>query len=260
MTHTSGLRYAVFDPKTAAWLERTYPGGSQFAPLDMPLSSEPGEAWAYGMSMEWAGHITERVSGLSLGEYIEKYILDPLGIKDATFQIETRDDLRARLAGLHAHTGEAFAEIPYPEPLMKPQYESGGGGMFASPRAYLAVLSAVLNGGVSPITGKRILKTETVDEMFLPQTLDVPDQGALGSGFLPTAMPAFSRPIPMGSKKAWTLSHMTSLVEEHGKAAGSGEWYGLANCYWTIDRQKGVAAIAFSNTLPFGCELQRKWS
>lgn len=221
----------------------------------MPLSTEPGEAWAYGMSMEWAGQVIERASGQSLGAYVEENILAPIGVTDATFQIETRPDLKARLAGLHAPTREGFMEIPYPEAPMKPEYESGGGGMFASPRAYLSILSAVLHGGVSPITGKRILKAETIHKMFVPQTLDVPDQGALCTGELPTAMPAFSNPIPLGARKAWTLSHLTNLDEEQGKSAGSGRWYGLANCYWTIDRSKGVAAIAFSNTLPFGRKL-----
>lgn len=245
----------MFDAKTAAWLNAAHPNATQFAPLDMPLSGEPGEAWAYGMSMEWAGQIIERVSGMSFGAYVETSILAPLGVTDATFQIETRPELKARLAGLHAHTREGFMDIPYPEALTRPEYESGGGGMFASPRAYLSILSSVLNGGVSPTTGKRILKAETVDEMFVPQTLDVPDQGVLGTGELPTAKPAFSRPIPLGHRKAWTLSHLTNLDEEGGKSVGSGEWYGLANCYWTIDRSKGVAAIAFSNTLPFGRKL-----
>lgn len=53
-----------------------------------------------------------------------------------------------------------------------------------------------------------------MDEMFLPQTLGVPDQGSLGTGELPTAMPAFSRPIPLpAGRKAWTLSHLTNLDE-----------------------------------------------
>lgn len=159
-----------------------------------------------------------------------------------------------RLAGLQVHTGDGFAKFPFSEAFTRPEYESGGSGLFATPRAFLAVLGAVLAGGVSPRTGRRILKQETVDDMFVPQTLDVPDQGALATGELAAAMPTHTRRIPLlPGRKAWTLSHLTNLEQmPNGKSAGAGEWYGLANLYWTIDRRAGVAALAFSQTLPFG--------
>lgn len=97
LTHTSGLRYAVFDEKTAVWLNAAHPGAANFAPLDMPLMTEPDEAFAYGMSMEWAGQVIERTAGMSLGAYVEKHIFAPLGVTDATFAPESRANLRGAL-------------------------------------------------------------------------------------------------------------------------------------------------------------------
>ena len=46
----------------------------------------------------------------------------------------------------------------------------GGAGLSGSPKSYLRVLRCLLLGGVSPIdSSKRILKRETVDDMFLPR-------------------------------------------------------------------------------------------
>lgn len=220
----------------------------------MPLSNEPGEGFGYGIGLEWAGQIIERLEGKSFGTYVQEHIFDPLGVTDATFAVKKRPDLEARLVGLHAFADGTFTPIPYLAPLIDPEFESGGGGLFSSAKAYLTVLSAVLAGGVSPTTGKRILRTETVEQMFEPQTLDVPDQGMLSTGVFPTAMPEMSLEVPLfAGRRAWTLSHLTNLDETStGRSPGSAEWYGLASLFWTIDRKKGVAAVVFSQTLPLG--------
>ncbi len=45
-------------------------------------------------------------------------------------------------------------------------FHSGGAGAYAKPAEYVQVLAALLNDGKSPITGKQILKKETVDLMW----------------------------------------------------------------------------------------------
>lgn len=61
----------MFDAKTAAWCAAVHPGEEQLAPLDMPLSAEPGESFAYGMGLEWLGQAIEQATGVSFGAYVK---------------------------------------------------------------------------------------------------------------------------------------------------------------------------------------------
>jgi hypothetical protein len=54
-------------------------------------------------------------------------------------------------------------------------FNSGGAGCFAKPAEYVQILSTLLNDGVSPKTGNRILKKETVDAMWENQIPQFPD-------------------------------------------------------------------------------------
>lgn len=59
---------------------------------------EPGTSWSYGASIDWAGLLVERLSGLTLEQYMEANIWGPLGIKDITFWPEKRPELLKRMA------------------------------------------------------------------------------------------------------------------------------------------------------------------
>jgi CubicO group peptidase (beta-lactamase class C family) len=37
----------------------------------MPLVNEPGAKFEYGIGMDWAGILVERITGLSLGDYCQ---------------------------------------------------------------------------------------------------------------------------------------------------------------------------------------------
>ena len=60
------------------------PSAGTVAPLT-PLIFEPGTRWQYGTSADWTGRLVEAVSGLTLEQYFQRNILQPLGMKDTTF-------------------------------------------------------------------------------------------------------------------------------------------------------------------------------
>lgn len=260
LTHTSGLGYGCFNRKILNWFRSKYgPDAPGFDNFDIPLTFEPGRAFEYGISTDWLGKVIQRATGESLNSYFQEHIFAPLGITDAVLTLKDRPDLFDNLAGLYFRTEEkTYTEMPYHDLLKEPEEERGGEALWTTPRSYLRLLSSILNGGVSPHTGFRLLKPETLEDMFAPQTLHVRDQGALAlEGVIPSAVPTTTLPIPQlpGQKKAWTLSHLTNLEElPNGRSAGSGEWYGICNLFWTVDREKGIAAVAFSQVFPFGGE------
>ena len=51
---------------------------------------EPGTRWQYGYSADWTGKLVEIVSGLTLEQYFQRNILQPLGMQDTTFIIARR--------------------------------------------------------------------------------------------------------------------------------------------------------------------------
>jgi hypothetical protein len=54
-------------------------------------------------------------------------------------------------------------------------FQAGGAGCFAQPREYCQIIAMLLNDGVHPGTGHRVLQEETVKEMFTNQIPDMPN-------------------------------------------------------------------------------------
>ena len=56
--------------------------------LKAPLVFTPGSHWSYGISYGWLGKAIEAISGLTLDENLKKYLCNPLGIKQTSFDPE----------------------------------------------------------------------------------------------------------------------------------------------------------------------------
>ena len=53
--------------------------------------------------------------------------------------------------------------------------------------------------------------------------------------------------------QGWGLSMFLTIEPgATGRGANTGWWAGLANSYWWVDREKGVAGVIGSQVLPFG--------
>lgn len=103
LTHTAGFSYSFFSPGIKKWCEKN--GVDEFAgrraALNQPLINEPGTRFAYGIGIDWAGFIVEKISGMDLEAYFRKFIFDPIGAKDITFRPLEREDLVKRMLPLN---------------------------------------------------------------------------------------------------------------------------------------------------------------
>lgn len=134
--------------------------GLQKDVLGSPLLFEPGTDWQYGVShldrrvphqltdliqvgIDWAGTIVERISGMSLNDYFQKNIFQPLGIKHIGFF--PSDDMKNKLA--HMHQKDTSGDIRERNHLLRrplvvegddveKTYNSAGAGCFAQPAEY----------------------------------------------------------------------------------------------------------------------------
>ncbi len=137
-----------------------FPGTVEYANLvgQLPLAFEPGEKWMYGFSIDVLGAVLEVLTGRSLGEYLKENIFDPLGMKDTGFFVPAEN--HSRIATLY-HINEGLKPDQRNYPAAKPEFESGGGGLFSTVPDYSRFAQMLLHGGT--LDGVRILGRKTVD-------------------------------------------------------------------------------------------------
>jgi CubicO group peptidase (beta-lactamase class C family) len=123
--------------------------------------------------------LVERVSGLSLNDYCQDNIFRPLGLRNINFF--PSDVMKRNLAFMHARAPDGKLSLraeghllrkpltaQTPEEI-KATFNTGGAGCFAKPAEYCQIIATLLNDGVHAKSGHRLLKKETVDEMFTNQ-------------------------------------------------------------------------------------------
>ena len=124
---------------------------------------------------------------------------------------------------------------------------SGGGGLYSTAGDYLRFMRALLRGG--ELDGERILRPEAV-QLALTDHL----QGApLPADGTHSAVPELTNDVPaLPFKQGFGLGFSLMLEDIPGmRRAGTGDWAGLFNCYFWIDRASGVSGAFFTQVLPF---------
>ena len=211
----------------------------------------------------------ERVSGLSLNDYFQKNIFAPMGLKN--INMFPTQHMKDNLAYMNARAPDGKLSLrPAGQlnraPLMvrnaeevKRVFNAGGAGCFAKPREYLQVIATLLNDGTHPGTGSKILKPETVKEMFTNQIPEMPDFGRQGidnpKSDLTNALPDLY-PQP-GEAQGWGLTFFLHLGGQlpTGRSNTTGWWAGLPNLFWWADREQGLGGMIASQIVPFGGKL-----
>jgi methyl acetate hydrolase len=244
LTHSSGFVYDMWNADMARYLEVTGKPGiisCTNAALDLPLVFDPGTAWDYGIGIDWAGKAVEAVSGKTLGVWLAENLFAPLGMRDTGFRI--RDDQRARLARIHARTPEGIVSTDLEIP-QSPEFEMGGGGLYATVSDYLRFARMILGGGA--FDGTRVLAEPTVALMSGNA------MGDLRCRPMKSAVPGSTNDVDFLDGMQWGLSFLiNSEPLPTGRSAGSLAWAGLANSYFWIDPVKQVAGVYATQLLPF---------
>jgi methyl acetate hydrolase len=247
LVHTSGYGYDFANPLIRQYLKATgtpSTASNKKASLAIPLLADPGEAFSYGIGIDWAGLIVEAVSGKSLEAYFADHIFSPLGMTDTMFVLG--ESQHARRATVHAITEDASLVATDIIAAQEPEFFMGGGGLYSTAGDYLAFARMLLNDGVG--NGERLLKAQTVADMAIDQLpgLSVPTM-TLNS---PTGLRKVDFFPGMG--QGWGLSFLINREKSpEGRAAGSLAWGGFANTYYWIDRQSGIAGILLTQIVPF---------
>ena len=129
---------------------------------ESPLKFEPGTHFEYSLSHDVAAAVIEVVSGMRFGEYLKKYIWEPLKMQN-TFFAKPQNDGLERLAQQYI-AGENGI-VPMEQACnyqLSESYESGGAGLVSSTEDYAKLADTLACGGETA-DGRRILKPETVE-------------------------------------------------------------------------------------------------
>jgi len=136
----------------------------------------------------------------------------------------------------------AYADRVYGYPA---EDDLGGVGLYSTPADYIKVLAALLQDGGA------LLKPESVDAIFKPQ----------GEKVVGDAHNQWSRTASFAqSEVSFGLSVSIAVAPYPEKrAAGSVSWGGLPCLAWWVDRETGIAATVFQQTLPSGDSVAAKF-
>lgn len=259
LTHTSGFTYPFMRSPVADLYQNAGISGTandkgyqnlaewSSAVASIPLISEPGTSWDYGLSMDILGRVIEVVSGVGLGEYLDAKIFTPLGMSDTGFWVSPEEAYR--LSGLYVAIDSGFSPA---EPFLldshldRDRIEMGGSGLIGTALDYYRFAQMLLNGG--ELDGQRILSDRSVSMMISnqlstqhgPKPLSklapfLPELGCSGLGF------GFGGFIVVNDNKS-----CLPLPK------GSYGWAGAASTYFWIDPDSEIVGIYLAQLLGGG--------
>lgn len=172
LNHTSGITYgdgrqAPYYKKAGMTVGLTPTAGTIkekiTALAKLPLISQPGEEFHYGMSVDVLGYLVEVISHQTLDEFLRQRIFEPLKMQDTYFTLpETKVSRLATLykMGKDDKLVKATGYFPYPAPQT---YFSGGAGLVSTAPDYWRFAQMLLNKG--ELEGIRILSRKTIELM-----------------------------------------------------------------------------------------------
>ncbi len=237
LTHTSGLAYSIWDEGMSKF--------SSFRKSRPTLMFEPGARWQYGPSLDWAGRLVEAVSGLTLEQYFQRNIFEPLGMKDTSFIFPAAKF--GRLVGSSCRQPDGSLKEDartLPDP---PKEYNGGGGLFSTAPDYVLFMQMILRQGRGA-DGGQILQPKSVAAMTANQI------GSLSAGKLKTFRPGTSGDVDFhpGFTDGFTYGFLINHEAfPDGRSAGSLTWAGIGNTFFWIDPKCSRCAVLMMQFMPF---------
>jgi CubicO group peptidase (beta-lactamase class C family) len=207
----------------------------------VPLLYDPGERWVYGLGHDVQARLIEVFSGLSYGEYLQRTIFGPLGMRDTMFGVPAK--LKARFPLVYSpgrdgtltpDTADSYARFT--------DHHFATLSLSGSAADYLRFAQMLLNGG--ELDGVRVLGTKTVELMR--------------QNHLPPNIPS----IAAGSTATgWGLGVSVTLdVPALGRlnSVGSFGWSGAATTTFSVDPQEKLTYVIMAQLMPNDAAIMQR--
>jgi len=239
LTHTGGLgsrSMPVYRENNVRDRNITLPEMTDNA-ARVPLFSDPGTEFRYGISATILGRIVEIVTGMPFEDYLERSLFGPLGMTDTVFWADpSRVD---RLAKVYRPTDgrlvpHQIETVPFTE---QPRLIEGGVGLLSTVMDFLRFSQMLLNGG--ELNGIRVLDESTVEQIFANA---VPDH----------VLPLNTRGYWVGS--GWSLGGFNVVMDNSTYnfpvSNGTIWWDGSAGTRYFVDREQNMVIVIMAQVSP----------
>lgn len=231
-TMTAGLNYD-FSAPIARLLERVKePTTRQFAEalVEAPLDFEPGERFQYSLCHDVLAAVIEAASKMTYAEYVQRNILDPLGMEDSGFW--TPGSVWPNLVAQYAYNAaenKVTARGRGNDLVLSPNMHSGGGGMVATMSDYIRFADALACG--ESAGGTMILSEASINLMRSEQ--------------LPSFRVSGNFTCTCGDDYGYGLGVRTRVAFNHGGQSAPGEfgWDGAAGVDLLVDPEHRLSMV-----------------
>jgi CubicO group peptidase (beta-lactamase class C family) len=249
MSHTAGLTYGWANDH-AAEIAYQQANLSDSKDLDefvarlaeLPLRFEPGTRYHYSVATDVLGAMIERLSGMTLEDFFQQRIFEPLGMHDTFFNVP--EDKLDRLVSNHYWDAEAGRMAVIPVDRARPPTGvtlfSGGGGLISTAMDYMIFCEMLREGG--SYNGVRILGPKTVQYMTMNHLTDEVRNNGAGEYPASHLYPGQSFGLGFG---VITDPGQSQVISSKGEYS----WGGAANTKFWIDPEEDLVAILMSQFL-----------
>jgi CubicO group peptidase (beta-lactamase class C family) len=242
MRHTSGL---IYGGRGTTLVHKMYPAGSGDAAREydgaafldrlssLPLLYQPATVWDYGFGLDVLGLTIEKISGQSLGQYLQASLFAPLGMTDTGFSVSPDKAARyAKPLATDPDTGKPQARTP--ELTQPVKFECGGGCAASTASEYLRFALMLLQKGRSGEA--RLLGPKTVDYMLSDQ---------LGPNIRNLVGNADPTRADYGFGLGLAVRTTPGVVRMMG-SVGQFSWPGASGTDWWVDPKEDLAVVYLS--------------
>jgi len=216
----------------------------------LPLYSQPGETWEYGLSVDVLGYLIEVVSGQKFDQFVQTEIFDPLKMQDSHFYIpkhklnrltaDWNSDWNGSLERVTAPliNGD-LALCPNDAYATSGKYLSGGASVLSTAYDYFRFAQMYLNKG--ELDGVRLLSRKTVELMTETNHIGQHDATLLHS-------------------HGWKFGLGFAIQQDRSHNVDSGdkgvyEWAGYYSTRFSINPKEETITLFLSQTSPFGAHF-----
>jgi CubicO group peptidase (beta-lactamase class C family) len=254
MRHTAGFAYGPGNTPAHDAYVKADPMSLEIDLAEMgkrmakvPLLFDPGTRWSYSIAVDVQALLVEKLSGQKFADYVRQHVFEPLGMRETAWR--EPDGRLPRLAAMYrTKDGKLVRDADSDARKLNFQdnrLTGGGFGLASTVDDYMRLARMLLNSG--ELDGKRILKPSTVKLMSTDQL----DPRITDRGFLPG-----KGSVGFGFDFAVRVSQPQKPEENRG-AVGEFFWDGAASTLFWVDPVNQLAAVFFTQKMPFDGTLHR---
>lgn len=199
------------------------------------LCFEPGERFMYGASADILGAVIEKVSGMSLRDYMMSTFFEPLEMSDTDFYVPQGKSYR--LAKIYDYTENGLRELRVDnlgliyERDRIPAFQSGGAGLCSTLDDYSRFALMLMNGGT--YGGRKILSQASVK--FLTH-----------GGLAPHQKPQLEE--GWGWMRGYTYGNLMRVCDDESmttlfSSKGEYGWDGWAGTFFSNEPSHGITLL-----------------